>query len=94
MYTVFFISFVVSSTCFGCYLHPSSGAQLQRTATGCVSAENRGFRTKQRQSCDLGRRPVRFVRLALKVVMQNDRDFINLILIYMLWKGDYSQQRH
>jgi hypothetical protein len=26
----------VSSTCFGCYLHPSSGAQLQRTAIGCV----------------------------------------------------------
>jgi hypothetical protein len=26
MYTVFFIS-----TCFGCYLHPSSGAQLPRT---------------------------------------------------------------
>jgi hypothetical protein len=36
MYIVFFISFVVSSTCFGCYLHPSSGAQLQRTAIGCV----------------------------------------------------------
>jgi hypothetical protein len=36
MYTVFFISFVVSSTCFGCYLHPSSGVQLQRTAIGCV----------------------------------------------------------
>jgi hypothetical protein len=34
MYTVFFISFVVSSTFFGCYLHPSSGAQLQRTAIG------------------------------------------------------------
>jgi hypothetical protein len=32
MYTVFFISFVVSCTCFGCYLQPSSGAQLQRTA--------------------------------------------------------------
>jgi hypothetical protein len=36
MYTIFFISFVVSFTCFGCYLHPSSGAQLQRTAIGCV----------------------------------------------------------
>jgi hypothetical protein len=36
MYTIFFISFVVSSTCFGCYLHPSPGAQLQRTAIGCV----------------------------------------------------------
>jgi hypothetical protein len=36
MYAVFFISFVVSSTCFGCYLHPSSGEQLQRTAIGFV----------------------------------------------------------
>jgi hypothetical protein len=26
----------VSSTCFGCYLHPSSGAQLQRRAIGFV----------------------------------------------------------
>jgi hypothetical protein len=31
---VFFISLIVSSTYFGCYLHPSSGAQLQRTAIG------------------------------------------------------------
>jgi hypothetical protein len=36
MYIVFFISFIVSSTCFGCYLHPSSGAQLPRTAIGFV----------------------------------------------------------
>jgi hypothetical protein len=36
MYTIFFISFVVSSTCFGCYLHTSSGAQLPRTAIGFV----------------------------------------------------------
>jgi hypothetical protein len=36
MYTVFFNSFVVSSTCFGCYLHPSSEAQLQRTAIDFV----------------------------------------------------------
>jgi hypothetical protein len=35
MYCLFF--FILSSTCFGCYLHPSSGAQLQHTATGvCV----------------------------------------------------------
>jgi hypothetical protein len=36
---IFFISLIVSSTCFGCnkYLHPSSGAQQQRTAIGvCV----------------------------------------------------------
>jgi hypothetical protein len=26
MYSLFF--FILSSTCFGCYLHPSSGAQL------------------------------------------------------------------
>jgi hypothetical protein len=31
---VFFISLIDSSTFFGCYLHPSSGAQLQRTAIG------------------------------------------------------------
>jgi hypothetical protein len=36
MYTVFFISFVVSSKRFGCYLHPSSGAQLPHTAIVCV----------------------------------------------------------
>jgi hypothetical protein len=30
MCTVLLISFVVSSTCFGCYLHPSSAAQLQQ----------------------------------------------------------------
>jgi hypothetical protein len=35
-----------SSTCFGCYLHPSSGAQWQRTAIGFVSVENRGFSIK------------------------------------------------
>jgi RsiW-degrading membrane proteinase PrsW (M82 family) len=36
MYTVFFISFVISSVCLGYYLHPSSAAQLQRTAIDCV----------------------------------------------------------
>jgi hypothetical protein len=36
MYTVFFIFFIISSTCFGCYLHQSSAAQLQHTAIGCV----------------------------------------------------------
>jgi hypothetical protein len=50
MYTIFFIFFLdnVSSSCFGCYLHPSSGAQLQSTAIGFVSVENRGFSTKWR----------------------------------------------
>jgi hypothetical protein len=36
-YMYYIISFFLvnaSSTCFGCYLHPSSGAQLQRTAIG------------------------------------------------------------
>jgi hypothetical protein len=42
---VFFIYLIVSSTCFGCYLQPSSGAQLQRTAIG-VSVENRGYSIK------------------------------------------------
>jgi hypothetical protein len=32
MYTYLLISFVVSCTCLGCYLYPSSGAQLPRTA--------------------------------------------------------------
>jgi hypothetical protein len=31
---VFFISLIVSFTCFRCYLHPSSGAQLQHTVIG------------------------------------------------------------
>jgi hypothetical protein len=34
MYTVFFISFVVSCTSFGWYLYPSPGAPLQRTSIG------------------------------------------------------------
>jgi hypothetical protein len=39
---VSFISLIVSSKCFGCYLHPSSGAQLQRTAIGvCVCGKQR-----------------------------------------------------
>jgi hypothetical protein len=29
----------LSSTCFGCYLHPSSGARLQRTAIGFLFVE-------------------------------------------------------
>src|SRR5215510_2248471 len=29
-----YVFFILRSTCFGCYLHPSSGAQLQRTAIG------------------------------------------------------------
>jgi hypothetical protein len=32
LYSLFF--FILSSTYFGCYLHPPSGAQLQRTAIG------------------------------------------------------------
>jgi hypothetical protein len=44
IYSLFLSSF--SSTCFGCYLLPSSGAQLQRTAIGFVSVENRGFSIK------------------------------------------------
>jgi hypothetical protein len=32
-YILYFCLDNVSSTCFGCYLHPSSGAQLQRTST-------------------------------------------------------------
>jgi len=27
--------------------------------------------------------PLRFVRLAPKVVMQNDRDFVNVVLLYL-----------
>jgi hypothetical protein len=32
LFYVFLFFFILSSTCFGCYLHPSSGAQLRRTA--------------------------------------------------------------
>jgi hypothetical protein len=35
-YILYFFLDNVSSTCFRCYLHPSSGAQLQRTAVGLV----------------------------------------------------------
>jgi hypothetical protein len=31
---LFYVFFILSSMCFGCYLHPSSGAQLQCTAIG------------------------------------------------------------
>ena len=34
------------------------------------------------QLCDGGGKAVRFVRLALKVVMQNDWGFVDLILLY------------
>jgi hypothetical protein len=36
-----------------------------------------------------GRRAVRFVRLALKVVMQNDGDFVNIILLYLRLGASY-----
>jgi hypothetical protein len=35
-YILYFFLDNVSSTCFGCYLHPSSAAQMQRTAIGFV----------------------------------------------------------
>jgi hypothetical protein len=35
-YILYFFLDNFSSTCFGCYLNPSSGAQLQRTAIGFV----------------------------------------------------------
>jgi len=34
-------------------------------------------------SREQGRRTLSFVRFALKVVMQDDRDFVNLILLYI-----------
>jgi hypothetical protein len=36
MHTIFFISFVLSCTCFGCYLHPSSGAQQSTSNWTCI----------------------------------------------------------
>jgi hypothetical protein len=40
MYSLFF--FILSSTCFVCYLHLSSGAQLQRTVIGvCICGRQR-----------------------------------------------------
>jgi hypothetical protein len=41
-----FRSWQLSFTCFWYYQHPSSGAQLQRTAIGFVSVENRCFSIK------------------------------------------------
>jgi hypothetical protein len=32
IFYLFLFSFIFSCTCFGCYLYPSSGAQVQRTA--------------------------------------------------------------
>jgi hypothetical protein len=46
-YILYFFLDNVSSKCFGCYLHPSSGAQLQRTAIGFVSVENRAHVVKK-----------------------------------------------
>ena len=37
----------------------------------------------QLQSCDGGRRTISFVRLALKVVVQNDGEFMVVILLYL-----------
>jgi hypothetical protein len=43
-YTLYFFLDNVSSTCFGCYLHPSSSAQLQRTAIGiCICGKQRFY---------------------------------------------------
>jgi hypothetical protein len=49
--------------------------------------------TWQLQSRDSSKRSVRFVRLALKVAMQNDRDFVNIILLYMVPCTGYSLTR-
>jgi hypothetical protein len=39
---LFYVFFILSCTCFGCYMHPSSGVQLQRTAIGvCISGRQR-----------------------------------------------------
>jgi hypothetical protein len=45
---------------------------------GCASVS----RLKQMQSGDRGTRTVRFVRLALNVVMQNNGDLVDIILLY------------
>jgi hypothetical protein len=37
----------------------------------------------------LRRRVVRFVEFALKVVMQNDGDFVNIILLYLRFGATY-----
>jgi hypothetical protein len=53
----------------------------------CVCSQSGGFSsigllTSQLQSCDLGRRAVRFVSLALQIVMKNNRDLLDVILLY------------
>jgi hypothetical protein len=40
--------------------------------------------TQQLQSCDWGKGAVRFVRITLKVATQNDGDFVDVILLYLL----------
>jgi hypothetical protein len=52
----------------------------------CVSVDSGGgasiiVLTLQLQSCDWGRRTVSFVRLGLKVDIQNDGDLMNVILL-------------
>jgi len=42
--------------------------------------------TQQLQSCDWGKEAVRLVRFTLKVAMQNDGDFMDVILLYLLYR--------
>ena len=38
--------------------------------------------TQQLQSCDLGKGAVNFVRFTMKISMQNDGDFVDVIVLY------------
>jgi len=42
--------------------------------------------TQKLQSCDWGREAVKFVRFTLKIAMQNDGDFVDVILLYLLYR--------
>jgi hypothetical protein len=59
--------------------------------TSCKSPRSRvridhyvsAIRAVQLQSCDWGKRAVRFVRRALKTVVQNKRNFVDTVLLYI-----------
>jgi len=74
-----------------CWCHKSGkcAKSCARRSVCCCSQSGGGasigLLTQQLQSCDWDRRGVRFVRLALKAVMQNYGDFVGIILLYLKW---------
>jgi hypothetical protein len=56
-----------------------SARRSVRVSTKSGAGGSIGLVTQQLQSHDWGRKTVRIVKLVLKVVMQNDGDFVDLI---------------